>query len=71
MHPSAANAVLKMLEEPPGDTCFVLASHQPERLPISLDLSRTHAITKTLAGSFQQVFQILDRDGIGNSAWFG
>ena len=32
MHPSAANAVLKMLEEPPGDTCFVLASHQPERL---------------------------------------
>lgn len=32
MHPSAANAVLKMLEEPPGDTCFLLVSHQPERL---------------------------------------
>lgn len=32
MHPSAANAVLKMLEEPPGDTCFVLVSHHPERL---------------------------------------
>jgi DNA polymerase III subunit delta' len=32
MHPSAANAVLKVLEEPPGDTCFLLVSHQPERL---------------------------------------
>ena len=32
MHPSAANAVLKMLEEPPSDTCFLLVSHQPERL---------------------------------------
>ena len=32
MHPSAANAVLKMLEEPPGDTCFLLVSHQPGRL---------------------------------------
>ena len=32
MHPSAANAVLKILEEPPGDTCFLLTSHQPERL---------------------------------------
>ncbi|MBC8007991.1 MAG: DNA polymerase III subunit delta' [Prolixibacteraceae bacterium] len=32
MHPSAANAVLKILEEPPGDTCFLLVSHQPGRL---------------------------------------
>jgi DNA polymerase-3 subunit delta' len=32
MHPSAANAVLKILEEPPGDTFFLLVSHQPERL---------------------------------------
>lgn len=32
MHPSAANAVLKMLEEPPGDTYFVLVSHRPERV---------------------------------------
>ena len=32
MHPSAANAVLKVLEEPPGDTYFLLVSHQPERL---------------------------------------
>ena len=32
MHPSAANAVLKILEEPPGETWFLLVSHQPERL---------------------------------------
>lgn len=32
MHPSAANAVLKILEEPPGETYFLLVSHQSERL---------------------------------------
>ena len=32
MHPSAANAILKILEEPPGDTYFLLVSHQPDRL---------------------------------------
>lgn len=32
MHPAAANAVLKILEEPPGNTCFLLVSHQPDRL---------------------------------------
>jgi DNA polymerase III subunit delta' len=32
LHPSAANALLKMLEEPPADTRFILVSHQPERL---------------------------------------
>ena len=33
MHPSAANALLKMLEEPPGSaTYFVLVSHRPDRV---------------------------------------
>ena len=32
MHPGAANALLKVLEEPPGATYFLLVSHQPERL---------------------------------------
>jgi len=32
MHVSAANALLKMLEEPPGQTFFLLVSHQSERL---------------------------------------
>jgi DNA polymerase-3 subunit delta' len=32
LHPAAANAVLKILEEPPGRTHFLLVSHQPDRL---------------------------------------
>lgn len=43
MHPSAANALLKMLEEPPGATYFLLVSHQPERLLATI-LSRCFRI---------------------------
>lgn len=32
MNPSAANALLKLLEEPPGNTVLILISHQPARL---------------------------------------
>lgn len=32
MNPHAANALLKTLEEPPGNTVFVLVSHAPQRL---------------------------------------
>jgi DNA polymerase III subunit delta' len=32
MNPNAANAILKMLEEPPRRTTFLLVSHQPSRL---------------------------------------
>lgn len=32
MHPAAANAVLKLLEEPPPSTIFLLVSNEPERL---------------------------------------
>ncbi|HTT37476.1 MAG TPA: DNA polymerase III subunit delta' [Burkholderiales bacterium] len=33
LHPSAANALLKTLEEPPRHTVFVLVSDNPQRLP--------------------------------------
>ena len=33
MHPSAANALLKMLEEPSANTHFILVSSQPHRVP--------------------------------------
>jgi DNA polymerase-3 subunit delta' len=36
MHPSAAIALLKMLEEPPPRTHFLLVSHQPHRLPATI-----------------------------------
>jgi DNA polymerase-3 subunit delta' len=32
MHPSAANGILKILEEPPPNTFFILVSNSPERL---------------------------------------
>ena len=32
MHPAAANAVLKLLEEPPPATIFLLVAHAPEQL---------------------------------------
>jgi DNA polymerase-3 subunit delta' len=36
MNPSAANALLKTLEEPPADTYLMLVSHQPARLPATI-----------------------------------
>jgi DNA polymerase-3 subunit delta' len=43
MHPSAANGILKILEEPPPHTFFILASNNPERL-LSTILSRTQQV---------------------------
>jgi DNA polymerase-3 subunit delta' len=36
MHPTAANALLKTLEEPPADTYLMLVSHLPGRLPATI-----------------------------------
>ncbi|MEP7327674.1 MAG: DNA polymerase III subunit delta' [Betaproteobacteria bacterium] len=36
MNPSAANALLKTLEEPPADTYLILVAHQPGRLPATV-----------------------------------
>ncbi len=36
MNTSAANGLLKTLEEPPGDTLILLVSHQPSTLPITI-----------------------------------
>ncbi|MGK7394257.1 MAG: ATP-binding protein [Candidatus Cyclobacteriaceae bacterium M3_2C_046] len=40
MHVNAANAILKILEEPPGQTLFLLVTNQPERLLTTI-LSRS------------------------------
>ena len=44
MHPSAANGILKILEEPPERTIFLLVSNNSERLLATI-LSRTQIIT--------------------------
>ena len=36
MNASAANALLKTLEEPPGDAVLILVSHNPSRLPATV-----------------------------------
>lgn len=43
MHPSAANGILKILEEPPANTFFLLVSNAAERL-LQTVLSRTQVV---------------------------
>lgn len=43
MHKSAANALLKNLEEPPGHAFLILVAHDASRLPVTIR-SRCHAI---------------------------
>ena len=44
MHPSAANGILKILEEPPANTIFLLVSNDSEKLLTTI-LSRTQIVT--------------------------
>lgn len=44
MNPSAANALLKTLEEPPADTYLLLATSRPSRLPATI-VSRCQVVT--------------------------
>lgn len=47
MHPSAANGILKILEEPPPNTFFLMVSNNSERLLPTI-LSRTQEVTVPL-----------------------
>lgn len=47
MHPSAANGILKILEEPPAKTYFILVSNASERLLPTI-ISRTQIVTVPL-----------------------
>lgn len=44
MHPTAANGILKILEEPPQNTVFILVTHDYERLLATIT-SRTQMVT--------------------------
>jgi DNA polymerase-3 subunit delta' len=50
MNRSAANSLLKTLEEPPGDATLLLVSHQPSRLPATIR-SRCQALHVRLPDS--------------------
>lgn len=62
MHVTAANAILKILEEPPEKTLFLMVSHQPDKLLTTI-LSRTQ---KVLVRAFQdeEIKQHLISSGI-------
>jgi DNA polymerase-3 subunit delta' len=57
MHPSAANGILKILEEPPAKTIFILVTHDTEKLLATI-LSRTQLV-KIRAFSDEEINQIL------------
>ena len=44
LNPSAADALLKVLEEPPADAIFLLLSARPDELPETI-MSRCHVVT--------------------------
>ncbi len=57
LHPAAANGLLKILEEPPEKTVFLLVAHQQEQLLPTI-LSRTQTVS-IRAFTDEEVFQIL------------
>lgn len=66
MHPSAANAILKILEEPPEKTLFLLVSQHPEQLLTTI-MSRTQKIA--IRGFFDEEIKThLVENGICNQA---
>jgi DNA polymerase III subunit delta' len=65
LNPSAADALLKVLEEPPADAVFLLLSARPHELPETV-LSRCHVVTFTpLEESF--VVRTLEAEGASPS----
>jgi DNA polymerase-3 subunit delta' len=62
LNPSAADVLLKVLEEPPADAVLLLLSARPHELPDTI-LSRCHVVTFTpLAEPF--VVQTLESEGV-------
>lgn len=62
---AAANALLKMLEEPPPDTIFILVSHQPQRLLPTMR-SRCHKITMQMP-TIEEAIAWLSARGVGDA----
>jgi DNA polymerase III subunit delta' len=65
LSPAAADTLLKVLEEPPADTIFLLMSARAHELPDTI-LSRVHLVTfGALPASF--VVEVLEREGVGSA----
>jgi DNA polymerase-3 subunit delta' len=66
LNPSSANALLKMLEEPPPGVLFLLVTHQPQRLLPTIR-SRCSKLAMPIP-SHAEAEQWLQRQGVGNAA---
>ena len=65
LHPAAANGILKILEEPPENTVFLLVAHDAEKLLPTI-ISRTQ-IVDIPAFSDEEIVHILsEKEGAGN-----
>ena len=62
---ASANALLKMLEEPPANTLFLLVSHQPQRLLATIT-SRCQAIDMPLPNK-KEALEWLNAQGVKNA----
>lgn len=66
MHPAAANALLKLLEEPPANTIFLLVANAPDKLLATI-LSRTQLV-KVRAFTDEEVIHYLTTKGFTDEA---
>ncbi len=63
MNRNAANALLKSLEEPPGDAVLILLSHNPSRLPVTIR-SRCQAIAVPMPSDEVALEWLVDSVGL-------
>ncbi len=63
MNRNAANALLKSLEEPQGETYMLLVSHDPSRLPVTIR-SRCQSIPVNLPEAAQAMEWLVKENGI-------
>ncbi|MGD1957556.1 MAG: ATP-binding protein [Fulvivirga sp.] len=63
MHPSAANGILKILEEPPEKTVFLLVSNDHEKLLTTI-LSRTQRVTIPQFTDQELTQSLIDKHGV-------
>jgi DNA polymerase-3 subunit delta' len=62
LNPSSANALLKMLEEPPPSAMFILVTHQPQKLLPTI-MSRCHKIDMPMPAK-QDALAWLEQGGV-------
>lgn len=66
MNPAAQNALLKTLEEPPGDTVFILISDREEELLETI--SSRCRVVRLEAVPEQRIVELLTRQGVSDEA---